>query len=145
MKFNNNLAELIGLMFGDGCLSRSGGKYLIYISGHKEDDFRYHNIRINYLFLEIFGKKTKVGFRKDEKTLFTRFSDKKIFHSFSSLGMPIGKKYKKLKIPFWIVENKELICGFARGLADTDGCIVFSKQHRKERCYPRIEITSKSE
>ncbi len=32
-----------------------------------------------------------------------------------------------------------------RGLADTDGSIIFSKQHRNVGYYPRIEIASKSE
>ena len=33
---------------------------------------------------------------------------------------------------------------FVRGLADTDGSVIFSKQHRSISYYPRIEIASKS-
>ena len=39
---NESLSELLGIMFGDGCLSRSGGSYTVYISGHKIDDYEYH-------------------------------------------------------------------------------------------------------
>ncbi|MBR9699445.1 hypothetical protein GOV09_03260, partial [Candidatus Woesearchaeota archaeon] len=31
-----------------------------------------------------------------------------------------------------------------RGLFDTDGCVVLSRQHRENPYYPRLEIASKS-
>jgi intein/homing endonuclease len=141
---NNELAELVGLMLGDGCLSNSSGRHMIYISGHKVDDLEYHSKITKNLFKSIFNKDVKINFRKDENTLFIRFSDKTIFEKFSSLGLPIGIKYSNLKIPKEFL-SKKLFLPFMRGLFDTDGCLVFSKQHKSIPYYPRIEISSKSQ
>lgn len=138
----NALAEFMGIMFGDGCLSRSGGKYVIYISGHKFDDLQYHNKITLKLINCIFNKEAVVKFRKDEKTLFIRFSDKLIFSILKNLGMPVGLKYKKMHIPK-IFKKKAHVTHFIRGLFDTDGSVILIK--RKKGVYPRIEITSKSE
>lgn len=141
---NKELAELLGIMIGDGCLSRSGGKYLIYISGHKIDDLKYHQSITKHLFKKVFNKIVDIKFKSKEETLFIRFSDKSIFQKFKSFGIPVGKKYLDLNIPTLVKEEK-LFVHFLRGLFDTDGCIVLSKQHREIPYYPRIEITSKTE
>ncbi len=140
-KNKKSFSELLGIMFGDGCLSRSGDKHSIYISGNK-DESSYINY-INSLFKSIFNKETNVGFRKDENTLFIRFSDKNVFDIFKKY-LPIGKKYGKLEIPNFILDNEYYFFQFLRGLFDTDGCLVLSKQHKNNPYYPRIEITSKS-
>ena len=140
---NEKYAELLGLMAGDGCLSRSGDSYLIYITGHKIDDMGYHINITKALFKEIFNKEIKISTKKNENTLFIRFSDKRIFGELTRY-LPIGEKYSKLSIPLEILTNKKYFFAFIRGLVDTDGCVVFSKQHKSYRYYPRIEITSKS-
>jgi len=146
---SQELAELYGIMSGDGCLSNtgkrkgSGNKYWIYICGHKVDD-REHYEYIKYLFKIIFNKYVKIEERKKENAIFIRFSDKEIFSFFVNLEFPIGKKYNKIHIPIWILENKSYLTNFIRGLFDTDGSFVLSKQHRKEPYYPRIEISTKS-
>jgi hypothetical protein len=43
------LAELIGIMFGDVCLSKYGHYHIINISDHKTDDYEYHNSITKYL------------------------------------------------------------------------------------------------
>ncbi len=145
MKVTSELAELLGIMYGDGCLSNSGSKHLVYISGHKDDDFEYHNKIIRKLFFKVFNKEVNICMRNDENTLFIRFSDENIFNIFKSLGMPIGLKLDKLHLPEDIKNDRELMCHFIRGITDTDGCIIFSKQHRDKPYYLRIEITNKSE
>ena len=141
---NEELAELVGIMFGDGCLSVAAKKHLIYISGHKVDDLQYHTITTKSLFKNVFNKEVFISFRKDENALFIRFSDKLIFDRFTSLGLPVGRKYGALKLPAFC-EETQLFFAFLRGLFDTDGCVVLSKQHRQDPYYPRLEITSKSE
>ena len=145
MKITKEFAELIGIMFGDGCLSSKQNKYVVYISGHKIDDKEYHEKITKNLFLSVFDKKIKIDERRKENTLFIRFSDKRIFNILKSEGMPVGKKYGNLMIPPAIKNDKDLIFRFICGLFDTDGCMFLSKQHKKERYYPRIEIASKSE
>jgi DNA-binding transcriptional regulator WhiA len=144
IKLEKDLAELIGIMFGDGCLSRTGGKYIIYISGHKKDDYLYHSQFIVPLFKRTFNKEVNVQFRKGENTLFIRFSDKSIFYELKDLGLPVGRKYDYLKIPLFIIHTPILFKRFIRGLFDTDGSVIFSKQHRTNHYYPRLEIASHS-
>ena len=144
MNKTKELAELVGMMYGDGCLHFYKKKCIIYICGHKQDDNKYHEITTKKLCLHLFDKDIKIQERKKENALFIRFSDKKIFNMLNSVGIPIGKKYDSLKVPDWIVNNSDLSVSFVRGLADTDGSVVFSKQHRIIRYYPRIEIASKS-
>src|SRR3989344_6460424 len=133
MEMTKEFAELIGIMYGDGCLSSRHNKNVVYISGHKHLDFDYHNKTTRNLFLNVCGKNTTIKERKDENTLFIKFSDKSIFDNFRTIGMPVGKKENKLSIPSKIKDNPYLTCYFLRGLADTDGCVVFSKQHKKYR------------
>ncbi|MBU0460034.1 MAG: hypothetical protein KJ771_04460 [Nanoarchaeota archaeon] len=116
---------------------------MIYIAGHKTDDLHYHENVTKPLFKELFNKNVNIGFRKKEHALFIRFSDQEIFAKLSKY-LPIGRKYDFLKIPEDILSNQKYFFAFVRGLADTDGCVVFSKQHRTYPYYPRIEITSKS-
>ena len=78
MEMTKELAELTGIMFGDGCLSSKSQKYVVYISGHKQDDREYHELTIKKLFLGLFGKEVKINERNDENTLYIRFSDKTI-------------------------------------------------------------------
>ncbi len=140
---NEKFAELLGIMVGDGCLSTYSKKCIIYISGHKTDDMEYHNGVTKELFKYVFDKDIKIELRKKEHTLLIRFSDKKIFEKLSQY-LPIGVKYDKLKVPEEIIKNKKYLLAFIRGIADTDGSVVFSKQHKDYAYYPRIEISSKS-
>lgn len=138
---NEKFAELLGIMEGDGCLSRCSNSYLIYISGHKIDDMDYHKRITKNLFKDIFDKQIKINLKKGEQTLFIRFADKEIFKELAKY-IPVGRKYNQLKIPDEIIKAKSCFFAFIRGLVDTDGCIVLSKQHRDYPYYPRIEISS---
>ena len=137
------LSELLGIMLGDGCLSSSGSKYFVYICGHKTNDFKYHDQITRKLFKELFDKDIKIQFRSDENTLFIRFSDKEIFN-FLRKYLPVGSKYEKMKVPKVVRADLKYANCLIRGFFDTDGCIILSKQHRKNPYYPRIEIPSKS-
>ena len=144
MKVDEKYAELIGIMLGDGCLCKSRRQRLIYISGHKMDDYDYHYQITQNLFKYVFNKNTSIKFRNEENTLYIKFSDKTIFNELASIGIPVGKKYDLLRVPNCI-NNKKLFCALVRGLFDTDGCVVLSKQHKKVPYYPRLEIASKSD
>lgn len=139
------LAELLGMMCGDGCLSKTQqGKHFVYCSGNRLKDKEYFGEYITNLFLKIFGKSIVAHEREDPKIIYIKFSDKQIFQFLNNLGLPVGLKYDKLKVPDIIFQDKAYQMAFVRGLFDTDGCVIFSKQHRGIPYYPRIEITSKS-
>lgn len=143
MRLSEGLAELVGIIMGDGCLSRSNKKYVVYICGHKFDDFKYHDKVIRKLFLDVFNKTTKISKRRYENTIFIRFSDKKIFYILKSLGIPVGKKYGFLHIPDWIKKDKSLAFSFIRGIVDTDG-YLYIRKNKFVSPHPSIRIRSKS-
>ncbi len=134
------------MMCGDGCLSKSKTqvKYYIYCSGNSLKDTDYFERYVPGLFYKVFGKIISSHKRKDENTIFIKFSDKVIFEKFQKLELPVGKKYSLLKIPSFASKTAGRQLAFIRGLFDTDGCVILSKQHRKKPYYPRIEIKSKS-
>lgn len=140
---SENLAELVGIVLGDGCLSRSCKKYNVYVCGHKFDDFEYHDKVIRKLFLDVFNKTVNISKKKNENTIYMRFRDKTVFSILHSLGIPIGKKYGFLHIPDWIKRNNFLFYSFIRELVDTDGDLSIKKR-KIVSPYPIIRIRSKS-
>ena len=139
-------AELLGALLGDGCLSKTKtqSKYFIYFCGNKLKDHAYFSSYIPFLFKAVFGKTVYSKVRKHENTIFIKFSDKSLFYHLNSLGLPIGKKYESMTVPSIVQITDDAFFAFVRGLFDTDGCVVLSKQHRLIPYYPRIEISSKS-
>ena len=55
------------------------------------------------------------------------------------IGLPLGKKYDKLKIPDMFLSDKKLVKNFISGVADTDFHLAV-----KKRNYPVIKGVSKS-
>ena len=142
------LAELLGVLCGDGCLSisrrTSHTAYCVYCCGNKLKDKQYMKQYVPRLFRIVFGKTLKAKERTDENVIYIRTSDKELFTKLHALGLPVGKKYAFLCIPDFALKTTARQLAFARGVFDTDGCVVLSKQHRVHGYYPRIEITSKS-
>ncbi len=123
-KLTSELAEFIGIMFGDGYMNHySNGHYFIEIAGHSEKDLEYHKKHITPVIKKLFSLKPSLVIRKDQNTLYTRISSKKVFFILLDLGFPKGKK-EKLTIPAWIRENKIFFLSFIKGLYDTDGSVI---------------------
>ncbi len=130
MKLTENLAELMGILYGDGYMNHySNGHYLIEIAGDQEKDLEYHKTFISGLVEELFFVKPKLILRKDQKTVITRVSSKKIFLLLEELGMPKGKKIK-LIVPLWIKNNSKFFLYFIRGIYDTDGSLILRKRRQ---------------
>lgn len=130
-------------MIGDGCLSSAGGsgRYLVCIAGNsrKDLDFFAHVLQ---LIKKLFDKSPKIQKRKHCDEIEIHFGSKYTFTWLHGLGFPIGKKRDIYIPPTLLHEN--LWPHVVRGLFDTDGCLVFSKQHKDIHYYPRIEVTNSS-
>ncbi len=141
-------SELLGILCGDGCLSnpqrKNHVKYYVYCCGNKLKDFDYVSRYVPFLFSHCFGKSVSAKVKNGENTIYIKFSDKVLFAKLRDLGIPVGVKYASLRIPAFASKTKERQLAFIRGMFDTDGCVVLSKQHRTTAYYPRIEICSKS-
>lgn len=125
---NEKLAELIGIILGDGNISYRKGKklgvYQVNIAGHKELDKEYHLNYVLPLFEELFGVKPAEKLSKIKNGRYVVVSSKRVVNFFVDNGLKHGDKIKnQTTIPLWIKENDSYLKACLRGLFDTDGCI----------------------
>jgi len=138
------LAELCGILAGDGHLSRyisvKRTDYKVSVFGHRNND-REYLISIKALFQTVLPIIPKILITKKQCEL--RIDSKMALEYFERLEIPVGNKSAIVFIPSWIKPNLELRCRFIRGLADTDFSVMFRKR-KKVRNYPRITTDLKS-
>lgn len=129
---DRSLAEVLGILNGDGHISAINNEICVVISNLEKDYLRYtknlfeSSLKLNF---RIFGQDTKVKLRTNSKKMAG------ILHN--KYGLPKGKKLGKLKIPKKILKSKYLLIHYLRGLFDTDGS--FFIRRKKD---PVIEISS---
>jgi len=122
-----DLAYLLGILCGDGCLKtpqprKCGGvRFTIAIYTSNSVDGKTRARYICKLFKNNFGYAPKIF--KQEKVgkswLEIRINSVVIYAYFVTLGLPIGKKYGKLKVPP-VVRGKKFFRRFLCGLIDSD-------------------------
>lgn len=125
-KYNNikylalttELAELIGILNGDGTISKSG---LIAITGNHIEDFKHHEIRVKHLIKNLFSKDIYQK-KVNGSIIKSAFTSLYISKQLKSIGLPIGKK-NDIRIPQCILKDKILLRFYLRGLFDTDGTV----------------------
>ena len=140
MKFNEDLAEFVGIMLGDGYINYPK-QPRIKISFNSVDDKEYLEF-VKNLLGSIFDRKVIVKHRENENTselyLFNRESIRSIINE---IGLIPSPKWKRAKIPSWIFINN-LDKFVLRGYFDTDGCVV--RTNNNGTLYPRLEMKCKS-
>lgn len=78
-----------------------------------------------------------------KNTLMIHYSRTDIVLFKHKIGLPLGPK-NDIKIPKWIITNKDYSKACVGGIFATDGCLIFQKKYRKYPYYPKLKITSKS-
>ncbi|MFH1326558.1 MAG: LAGLIDADG family homing endonuclease [archaeon] len=124
------LALLLGMLCGDGCLTistKSKGGYKCYAT-----DFCNSNLDLIHnfqnLFLNIFDIKGNYysDKRKNKKKITYTFRNysREVFNKIAKWGFPVGLKKYKLRIPqiIWNSNKKEKLL-FLKGFIITDGSI----------------------
>lgn len=132
--YSNDLAEIIGIMIGDGGLylnkqnkyqtsiafSKKETQYMFYVKNIFENYFENYHFYISEIENEFLLKNISV------------FIGKK----FIEFGLKSGNKTKnKIIVPSWILSNKNYMKRFLRGIFDTDGSV-----YKKYGIYAQIEI-----
>ena len=126
-------SEILGIMFGDGSLSKVGGSIQIAVTGHKVDDKDYLLNHVCPLFAKELAVNMKIRNRPNEQTMDIYAYSKDVARVLNTWGMPLGvKNAVKLQPVVPLCEN-----GFLRGLFDTDGSI-----YRKYGKYRQIQFKS---
>lgn len=117
-KRNGNLAELIGVILGDGNICkfpRTEALRIVGNSAHQGYIDRYAK-----LIESVFEKKPHVAKRKDSNASNITIYQKNIS---KRLKIPSGSKRDlRIVVPKWVLARKEYICCYLRGLYESDGC-----------------------
>jgi intein/homing endonuclease len=140
---SQELAEVIGLLLGDGCIGR-------YYSNHRvnsqivftgnQSEYWYYKRFVRPVFTSIFGLEGHLYLRKDKTTRYHVYS-KDLLSYFESLGIPVGKK-NDASIPRAILEQG-CIVAFLRGLYHAEGSIYrrYSKKYNRQiRVYNNLLV-----
>lgn len=141
-EISKELAYFCGVLAGDGSIGFNKKKNDQWIKciGNPANEKEFYNDIIRPLIKELFNlevipkffdKNTTYGFNINSKNLVRYLTE--------FIGLPLGKKYDKLKIPKVFLDNNELIRNFVSGVADTDFHLAVRNGH-----YPVISGTSKS-
>ena len=125
---DEKLAELVGILLGDGNIYIHRGKkstgYMIRITGNSTTDQEYLLNYVKPLCENIFGTPVKMYKHKRVKELFLILYSKKAVDFLISIGLRAGDKIQnQVSIPPWIFENDLFLKACIRGLVDTDGSI----------------------
>ena len=149
-RLNYNLAELVGVIIGDGSILYNKEKriYRLEIAGNATEDIEYFNKLkeiINKISLS--KNRAKIRFRKHKlgKSITLYINNKNfIKYLIQKLKLPSGKKTFSIKIPQKFL-NWNVSKHILRGIFESDGSIYFSKSKLiKYPNYPRIEIKTSS-
>lgn len=138
-EINVNLAEIFGIILGDGGLSEK--TLAIYCNSNNMDYFNYvYHILSNHFVWDI-----KKYFRKTSNAAELKIHSKYLVRRLIALGLHIGdKKELQVSVPEWIKQNRQYAIACAKGLIDTDGCIYFENKKNNIR-YINIHFTNKSQ
>ncbi|MBW2993125.1 hypothetical protein KY317_00960 [Candidatus Woesearchaeota archaeon] len=138
------LAEETGIHIGDGYMNIYPAiNHNVYTyCGHASDDLEY-SYYVENLIKKLYDINPSRRTLKNQHTLNLRYFRKELIKFKMKLGLPLGPK-NNIKIPEWILNNKEFIKVCVRGIFDTDGSLMFQKKYKKLHYYPHIKFSSKS-
>lgn len=138
---SESLAELIGIMIGDGTMNR----YQVSVALSSIVDEEYSKYVV-CLFERLFDVTPAVAYRSGNCITIT-ISSIRLTDFLHSHGVLRGDKISQgLDIPSWIKENDAYMKACVRGMFDTDGCIYQEKHTygKKSYVYPRWALVSAS-
>ncbi len=120
---NGDLAELIGVLLGDGHIEIFPRSECLSLFSHSDD--RGFVSRYSALIEKIFKKKPSIAKRKGENCIKISIYENKIS---KRLKIPSGARgKKKISVPNWILSNNEFIVRYLRGLYEAEGSYCVHK------------------
>jgi len=135
------LAELIGILLGDGSLSLRENNpktnNRLSITFNSRDDFDYIGY-VKELIKDVLDTEAILKFRKNENTADLLIFKKDIIKFFTDkIGLKLAPKWNRAVIPERFLSDG-LDIFVLRGYFDTDGCLV--KTNNNGTIYPRLEM-----
>lgn len=134
---STSLAELVGILFGDGGISNP---WQIIVSLNSDLDLDY-SLYVSDLFQKLFSIKTTTRKRPNQKTLVIDCSSSSVLDFLVSKGIVIGNKIaQEFDMPQWIINNPQYKRFFIRGLIDTDGCLYIHQHKVRGKLYKNLGL-----
>ncbi|TFG09708.1 MAG: hypothetical protein EU535_08835 [Promethearchaeota archaeon] len=152
MEYSETLAEIIGIILGDGSLRYDNENYkynlTIYLNG--VDDYEYFQYVKNFLdqFFQTdiyeYWYKDSENAQGNEKGVSLTIYDKEIIHSLIKKGLIPGNKIENnISVPNWIKSDNSYSLRCLKGLIDTDGYIGVVETNNPQFSKVAINFTSK--
>jgi hypothetical protein len=139
MRRSKNLAELVGIILGDGSFYVDKEHYQLDISFNLKDEMEYCDF-VKKLLENIAKNKSYIKYDKEGNCIHLRLNRKKDVLCLLefSLVVPGNKVKNNVTIPMWIFKNREYLKCCMRGLIDTDGSIF--RMSKRDYNLTRIEF-----
>lgn len=135
LKFSADLAELFGIILGDGGITNNQ----IRVTLNRKTDKNYA-IFVKRLMYGIFGETPSIN--KRENVLNLTLSGVNLVGALEKLGLRRGNKVlNQVAIPKWILQNNDYSRFCVRGLIDTDGSVYFHKHKTNGINYLNMGLT----
>ena len=129
------LAELVGILLGDGYLSSSTNR--VKISFNSKDDAKYITY-VDKLLAGLFDVKPILKQRVNENTAELYIFKRDIIgFLINNMGIKVSPKWNNATIPSQFLSSK-LDLQVLKGYFDTDGCLVTTNNNGT--IYPRLEM-----
>lgn len=118
LKKTVELAELVGIILGDGSLGKLPRTEALYVSCNSKD--MEYVARIADLIEQVLQKKPKIYRSKTDNFVRIRIYQNDLS---KRLQIPPGNKIKNnVSVPVWIKNKREFVISCLKGLFETDGC-----------------------
>ena len=128
------LAEIIGIMLGDGCLYQDKKLKFHTVICFNKNETSYLDY-VKNLFEKYFYP-YRFSLQELENEFFLRNISKVIGRILLLVGIKAGNKVKnKVMVPKWVFGDRKFIISLLRGIFDTDGCV-----YRKYDNYAQIQF-----
>ena len=131
-KNDQELAEFIGIMLGDGHINSKLYRQQISFNGIDENKYMHY---VKNKIILMYGIKPNESWERDkrnatgkEKGMLLYIDNKSLFEDLISHGLKPGNKTKnQVSVPNWIKSDENFTIACLRGLFDTDGSISVVK------------------
>lgn len=137
---SEKLAEFMGILYGDGGLTR----YQVKVTFNKID--KAYAEFVARVIKKLFSISASVNYGKIENAGNIVISSRNVVELLNQHGIKEGDKTKWSKTPNWVWQNKLYQVAHLRGLMDTDGCVYHHKYkvNGKSCSFVKIAFTSYS-
>lgn len=135
-RYSTTLAELLGILAGDGHVDQ----YQTTMTTNSKTDWE-HAEHVKGLFERLFGMPVSLRQRSSCNSCVVEISSRRVCQFLSRVGMVQGNKVRlQLGVPRWIAAHQRYQRAFCRGLFDTDGCVFVDRHIIKGKTYMNLGI-----